>query len=190
MWLSRRPKDPRRGNGTYGAVDPRLAVALSRTHGLTVALPRELARSRRHRHQLSLILLRETAADGAPRLVDVIDRLVLRLRATDLLMDLEDGRLLIVCPETTARGARVLLSDIVALLGAEGVGARASTATFPETALTASELLRACEQDVDDVTRLTEHAATWDDAADVGPWGDPAANARTESPLTRDARRS
>lgn len=189
MWLSRRSRDQRRRDGVYGAVDPRVAVALPRTHGLTVALPRELARSRRHRHQLSLILLRESAADGGPRLVDVIDRLVLRLRATDLLMDLEDGRLLIVCPETTVRGARVLLSDIVALLGAEGVEARASTATFPKTALTASELLRACERDVEDVTRLTGPAAAWDDGDDVGSWRAPA-DGRIEHHLTRDARRS
>lgn len=128
----------------------RLTNVASRAHGLTVELPRELARSRRHGHQFSLILVR--AAEAAPnrtQLSCTIDRLALRLRLSDLLIHLDDERLLIACPETDTAGAQVLLRDLVALIAAEGIRVRASSATFPTSALTASELLRVCEVALD-----------------------------------------
>lgn len=128
-------------------VQPRLTNVVSRAHGLSVELPRELARSRRHGHNFSLILLED---DGeGDDLHHVVDRLALRLRLSDLLILFDEDRLLIACPETNAAGARVLLRDVVELVGAEGVGVRAGTATFPRSALTAAELLRACEAGLD-----------------------------------------
>lgn len=142
------------------SVQPRLTNVVSRTHGLSVELPRELARSRRHGHAFSLILVHGDAPDAD--LHQVIDRLALRLRLSDLLILLDDDRLLVACPETNAAGARVLLGDVVELIAAEGVDARAGTATFPTSALTASELLRACEADLTDGgLALEEPADPW-----------------------------
>jgi hypothetical protein len=129
-------------------VQPRLTNVVSRAHGLSVELPRELARSRRHGHAFSLILLHGATRDAD--LHQVIDRLALRLRLSDLLILLDDDRLLVACPETNAAGARVVLGAVVELVEAEGVAVRASSATFPRSALTASELLRVCEADLTD----------------------------------------
>lgn len=162
MWSSRRRRSVRRSSADDLPVQPRLTNVVSRSHGLTVELPRELARSRRHGHAFSLILLH--GADEADDLHQVVDRLALRLRLSDLLILLDEDRLLIACPETNAAGARVLLGDVVELMSAEGVGVRASTATFPKSALTASELLRACEASLDDgLDRvLDEPVDPWD----------------------------
>lgn len=151
MWSSRRRRGVRRAEGVHVPDQPRLTNVVSRSHGLTVELPRELARSRRHSHQFSLIMLREDRRPGHDhrRLPTVIDRLALRLRLSDLLINLADDRLLVACPETNSAGARVLMTDIVNLVEAEGVGVRASFATFPKSALTAAELLRACEADLE-----------------------------------------
>jgi hypothetical protein len=155
MWSSRRQRSTRRSSADDRVVQPRLTNVVSRAHGLSVELPRELARSRRHGHPFSLILLeREGEADDAG-LHRVVDRLALRLRLSDLLILFDDDRLLIACPETNAAGARVLLRDLVELVSAEGLGARASTATFPKSALTAAELLRACEAGLDGDTGPT-----------------------------------
>lgn len=141
-----------RGIEELSHVDPtRLANVVERSHGLTVELPRELARSRRHGHQFSLILLcaRQAESSTAANLGGTIDRLALRLRLSDLLIHLSEHRLLIACPETDAAGAHVLLRDAVDLVAADGVQVRASSATFPSSAVTASELLRACEEALD-----------------------------------------
>lgn len=153
----------RRSNADDPRVQPRLTNVVSRTHGLSVELPRELARSRRHGHTFSLILLH--GEDPAADLQQVVDRLALRLRLSDLLILLDDDRLLVACPETNAAGARVLLGDLVELIAAEGLGVRASTATFPKSALTASELLRACEATLtDDLDpAFDEPVEPWDD---------------------------
>lgn len=138
----------RRADEAQRADRSRLTNVVSRSHGLTVELPRELARSRRHGHRFSLIMLRApqpVLPDDRVALTGAIDRLALRLRLSDLLILLDEHRLLIACPETDAAGARVLLRDVVALVAAEGIPVQASTATFPTSALTASELLRACE---------------------------------------------
>ena len=151
----------RRSSADDLPVQPRLTNVVSRSHGLSVELPRELARSRRHGHAFSLILLHADGDDAD--LHQVVDRLALRLRLSDLLILLDDARLLVACPETNAAGARVLLGDVVELTAAEGVAVRASTATFPKSALTASELLRTCE---DNLTDPMEPA--FDEPAD--PW--------------------
>lgn len=143
----------------------RLTNVVSRAHGLTVELPRELARSRRHGHQFSLILLRAPVGEpsaAAAGLTCAIDRLALRLRLSDLLILLDEQRLLVACPETDAAGAHVLLRDLVRLIIAEGIRVRATTATFPTSALTASELLRVCEvaDDVDVTATVDEQQAS------------------------------
>ncbi|CAN5870189.1 hypothetical protein BH23ACT10_BH23ACT10_36560 [soil metagenome] len=148
--------------GVPDADRPRLTNVVSRAHGLGVELPRELARSRRHSHEFSLILLRAPTSElpgTTPPLTRAIDRLALRIRLSDLLVHLDEHRLLIACPETDAAGAQVLLRDLVGLIAAEGIRVRASAATFPTSALTAAELLRACEvaQDVD-VSVVVEEA--------------------------------
>jgi hypothetical protein len=143
---------------------PRLTNVVSRSHGLIVELPRELARSRRHGHRFSLILLRTPEAEQAttgPGLTGTIDRLALRLRLSDLLIRLDGHRLLVACPETDAAGAHVLLRDLVGLIVAEGIRVGATTATFPTSALTASELLRVCEVADDvDVTMTGDRSQT------------------------------
>lgn len=148
--------------GSSVSDEPRLLNVVSRAHGLTVEIPRELARSRRHSHEFSLILLHQSSEHGPQAALDaVVDRLALRLRLSDLLIRLSDDRLLIACPETNLAGARVLMTDIVGLARAEGVQVRASVASFPKSALTASELLRACEVDLDhdDTAPAAEGAA-------------------------------
>lgn len=153
----------RRIRGTSMADEPRLTNVVSRAHGLTVEIPRELARSRRHSHEFSLILLHQSAPGGPQTpLGAVVDRLALRLRLSDLLIRLSDDRLLVACPETDLAGARVLMADVVGLAQAEGVQVRASVASFPKSALTASELLRACEVDLDhDDAAPADAAAAW-----------------------------
>lgn len=151
--------------GVPDADRPRLTNVVSRAHGLGVELPRELARSRRHGHQFSLILLRAAPVKPPgtrPQLTCAIDRLALRIRLSDLLVHLDEHRLLIACPETDAAGAHVLLRDVVGLVAAEGIRVRASSATFPTTAVTAAELLRACEvaQDVDVSVAVDEAEAS------------------------------
>ena len=136
MWSSRRRRSVRGSIADDLPVQPRLTNVVSRAHGLSVELPRELARSRRHGHAFSLVLLH--GATGDADLHRVIDRLALRLRLSDLLIMLDDDRLLVACPETNAAGARVVLGAVVELVEAEGVAVRASTATFPRSALTAS----------------------------------------------------
>lgn len=153
----------RRSSADDLQVQPRLTNVVSRAHGLSVELPRELARSRRHGHSFSLILL-EGDRESDDDLHRVVDRLALRLRLSDLLILFDEDRLLIACPETNAAGARVLLRDVIELVGAEGVAARASTATFPKSALTAAELLRACEAGLDATPEpLAEPIDPWTD---------------------------
>lgn len=169
MWSSRRRRS-RQPAAVHPGGPARLTNVVSRAHGLTVELPRELARSRRHSHQFSLIMLRDDEAgpsDGAA-LARVIDRLTLRLRLSDLLIRLDGRRLLVACPETDAAGARVLTRDLLHLVAAEGVTLRASSATFPTSALTACELLRTCESDLDLAHELDGTAPRTDDLHALG----------------------
>jgi GGDEF domain-containing protein len=124
--------------------------------------------SRRHNRPLSVLVLgldRAASAGAIQGIVEEIQRgmthryvvstlanaLVNAVRRTDLPLEQgEDGRFVVVCPETDAAGAEVAAHHVQkSLLSQLGVRMKVGIAAFPEDAFTFDELLRHAEQQLE-----------------------------------------
>jgi diguanylate cyclase (GGDEF)-like protein len=146
-------------------------------------LDAELARARRHHHQLTLVLLRPDGIDDLPEDGDSV-REVLEaaaevvgneLRTTDVALRYDASSFAIILPETTSEGARVAAERVRLLLpqrvSADGLSVSSGIASFPRDASTNAELTAVAQQALDRAVELGGNRtvlASVDDAAPAG----------------------
>ncbi len=119
----------------------------------------ELQRSRRHDHQLTLLIVRSdpppgeersTAHSSAAAVADAIGRV---LRATDVPLHLREDEFWVVLPETPAQQARIAAERVrLAVAGGAETTVSVGTASFPEDAKTNDALIEAARAAVADAT--------------------------------------
>jgi GGDEF domain-containing protein len=82
------------------------------------------------------------------------------LRRIDVVIEQrEQGRFVILCPETNATGSNVLADRIQAAVAEQlGVSVKCGTASFPDEALTFEELVRQAESHLQQPAELPERA--------------------------------
>lgn len=127
----------------------------------------EMFRSRHHHHPLSLVVVEpkpealQTTLHRAVREVQermmhsyiinsMAQTLSKYLRRTDLILEQRDqGRFIILCPETSANELRLLVEYIQTIVAKQlGTAVTCGVATFPDEALTFEELVRRAESHV------------------------------------------
>jgi lipopolysaccharide/colanic/teichoic acid biosynthesis glycosyltransferase len=121
----------------------RASAGRARAQAAWAALDREIDRSRRHRHEVTLLRLGARGGDGADprRLAASADRLRALIRSVDYVWFDGDG-LFVLLPESGRGDADGLLKRLAAAAPAiAGAGAgEVSVATFPQDGLTANAL--------------------------------------------------
>jgi diguanylate cyclase (GGDEF)-like protein len=134
-------------------------------------LESELARARRHHHQLSLLLIRPDAFDehrervgpevAHDLIVAVADVVGAELRATDFALRHGSHTFSLILPQTAAEGARVAAERIrllvpvrIGLPGQPRTTVSAGIATFPTDATTDEDLVRIAERALERAAEL------------------------------------
>jgi len=124
----------------------------------------EMFRSRHHHHPLSVVVIEpkpESIQSTLHRAVQEVQQTMLRnyvinsmaqtigkyLRRTDLILEQRDqGRFIILCPETNARELKLLVEYIQTIAKKQlGTAVACGVATFPDEALTFEELVQQAE---------------------------------------------
>src|SRR5919201_3079165 len=137
----------------------RITRLLSGGHELTW-LESELARARRHHHELSLVLVApdrfdEFAQQGSDVALEVLEAAAEvignELRATDVALRHQQAVFSVILPQTSAAGARVAAERVRLFLpgrlsGIGGLTVSNGIATFPHDASTNSELIAVAER--------------------------------------------
>jgi diguanylate cyclase (GGDEF)-like protein len=158
-------------------------------------LEAELARSRRHHHSLSLVLLRPDgfeelrervgASVGDDLLVAVAELVGGELRVTDVALRHGPHTFSLVLPETPSEGARTVAERIrllvplrLSLPGLAGVTISAGVASFPVDATTNEELVAIAEQALERAGELGGNRTIVASLAGGGPSGWTLAGAR------------
>ena len=148
---------------TFGAEHPRVL----RMSEAADAIKKEMLRSRRHEHPLSVMVvepLSNALEANLQRAVQDVQRAITRryvlgslgraiseeTRRTDLVVRRDDaGQFVILCPETTLDGTMALTDRIRAGVTERlGIPVAFGIATFPDEALSFDELLRKAEHDL------------------------------------------